>query len=32
LFFDRMRQLDSLTYIEEYSRYHTRQDEDDEED
>ena len=30
LFFDRMRQLDSLTYLEEYSRYHTRQDEDDE--
>jgi peptide deformylase len=30
LFFDRMRAMDSLTYLEEYSRYHTRQD--DEED
>ena len=28
LFFDRMRSLESLTYLEEYSRYHTRQDED----
>jgi peptide deformylase len=26
LFFDRMKVMDSLTYIEEYSRYHTRQD------
>ena len=32
LFFDRMRQLDSLTYLEEYSRYHTRQDDEDDED
>jgi peptide deformylase len=31
LFFDRMRQMESLTYLEEYSRYHTRQDETDEE-
>ena len=30
LFFDRMRTMESLTYIDEYSRYHTRQD--DEED
>jgi peptide deformylase len=30
LFFDRMRQLESLTFLEEYSRYHTRQDEEDE--
>jgi peptide deformylase len=29
LFFDRMRSMESLTYLEEYSRYHTRQDEDD---
>ena len=28
LFLDRMAQLDSLTYLEEYSRYHTRRDED----
>jgi peptide deformylase len=32
LFFDRMRSFESLTYLEEYSRYHTRQgDEDDDE-
>ncbi len=30
LFFDRMKMMDSLTYIEEYSRYHTRQDDSDE--
>lgn len=30
LFFDRMRSLESLTYLEEYSRYHTRQDSDEE--
>jgi peptide deformylase len=30
LFFDRMRQLESLTFLEEYSRYHTRQDDEDE--
>ncbi len=30
LFFDRMRQMDSLTYLEEYSRYHIRQSEGDE--
>ena len=28
LFFDRMKSMDSLTFLEEYSRYHTRQDED----
>ncbi len=28
LFFDRMRRFESLTYLEEYSRYHTRQDDD----
>jgi peptide deformylase len=28
LFFDRMPTLESLTYLDEYSRYHTRQDED----
>jgi peptide deformylase len=28
LFFDRMRTFDSLTYMEEYSRYHLRRDED----
>jgi peptide deformylase len=33
LFFDRMRTFETLTYLEEYSRYHTRQaDEDDEDD
>ncbi|MDP2326158.1 MAG: peptide deformylase, partial [Gammaproteobacteria bacterium] len=30
LFFDRMKSLDSLTYLEEYSRYHARRDSDDE--
>ena len=30
LFLDRMSKFDSLTYLEEYSRYHTRQDDDDE--
>ncbi|MGH9174391.1 MAG: peptide deformylase [Vicinamibacterales bacterium] len=29
LFFDRMRSLESLTYMEEFSRYHTRKDQDD---
>jgi peptide deformylase len=28
LFFDRMKSMDSLTYLDEYSRYHTRHDED----
>jgi peptide deformylase len=28
LFFDRMKSMESLTYLEEYSRYHTRHDED----
>lgn len=32
LFFDRMKSLSSLTYLEEYSRYHARRDKDDEED
>jgi len=32
LFFDRMKSLDSLTYLEEYSRYHARRDQDDDED
>ena len=32
LFFDRMKELASLTYLEEYSRYHSRRDKDDEED
>jgi peptide deformylase len=36
LFLDRMKKFDSLTYLDEYSRYHTRQageagDEDDDE-
>ena len=31
LFFDRMRSLESLTYLEEYSRYHARRDKEDEE-
>ena len=31
LFLDRMRSFESLTYLEEYSRYHTRQADDDEE-
>lgn len=30
LFLDRMLKFDSLTYLEEYSRYHTRQNDDDE--
>jgi len=30
LFFDRMKSLGSLTYLEEYSRYHARRDKDDE--
>jgi peptide deformylase len=30
LFFDRMKSFESLTYLEEYSRYHTRRGEDDE--
>ncbi len=32
LFFDRMKSLESLTYLEEYSRYHARRDKDDDED
>ena len=32
LFFDRMRSLDSLTFMEEFSRYHTSRDDDDEDD
>jgi peptide deformylase len=32
LFFDRMRSFETLTYLEEYSRYHTRQDDDEDED
>ena len=32
LFLDRMTKFDSLTYLEEYSRYHTRQGEEDEAD
>ena len=32
LFFDRMNGLASLTYLEEYSRYHARRDKDDDED
>jgi peptide deformylase len=32
LFFDRMKSLESLTYLEEYSRYHARRDSNDEED
>jgi len=32
LFFDRMKSFESLTYLEEYSRYHTRRDGDDEAD
>jgi len=32
LFFDRMKSLGSLTYLEEYSRYHARRDKDDEDD
>ncbi len=30
LFFDRMKSLATLTYLEEYSRYHARRDKDDE--
>ncbi len=30
LFFDRMRAFESLTFMEEYSRYHVRRDDDDE--
>ena len=29
LFFDRMRSLESLTYLEEYSRYHAKREDDD---
>jgi peptide deformylase len=29
LFFDRMKMLDSLTYLEEFSRYHARREEED---
>lgn len=32
LFFDRMKGMASLTYLEEYSRYHSRRDKDDDED
>ena len=32
LFLDRMRSFESLTYLEEYSRYHTKRDSDDEPD
>jgi peptide deformylase len=32
LFFDRMRSFESLTYMEEFSRYHTKRDEEDDED
>ena len=32
LFFDRMKSLATLTYLEEYSRYHARRDQDDDED
>ena len=32
LFFDRMKSFESLTYLEEFSRYHTRQGEEDEAD
>jgi len=31
LFFDRMRSLESLTYLEEYSRYHAKREDDDQE-
>jgi peptide deformylase len=31
LFFDRMKSLESLTYLEEYSRYHARRDADEDE-
>ena len=29
LFFDRMRSMESLTYLDEYSRYHAKRDDDD---
>ena len=32
LFVDRMRSLQSLTFMDEFSRYHARRNEDDEED
>ena len=32
LFFDRMKSFESLTYMDEFSRYHSRKDEDDEDD
>jgi peptide deformylase len=32
LFFDRMRSFESLTYMEEFSRYHSRRDRDDDAD
>lgn len=32
LFFDRMRSFESLTYMEEFSRYHTSRDDEDDED
>ena len=32
LFFDRMKSMESLTYLEEFSRYHTRRADDDEDD
>jgi peptide deformylase len=32
LFFDRMRSFESLTYMEEFSRYHARRDDDDDDD
>ncbi len=32
LFFDRMKSLATLTYLEEYSRYHARRDKDDDDD
>jgi peptide deformylase len=32
LFFDRMKSFETLTYLEEYSRYHTRQSDEDEDD
>ena len=32
LFFDRMKALGSLTYLEEYSRYHARRDKEDDDD
>ena len=32
LFFDRMRSLETLTYLEEYSRYHAKREEEDDDD